>query len=73
MVATLLRVLLAILPFIRLFTRWRNAQAEKERARELAEAVINKAEVKASREVAEVYAERRPDDAAANRLRDGTL
>lgn len=69
----LLRLVLAIIPIVKWVMRWRSAQAEKERAKELAEAAINKVEVKASRDVAEVFAERRDDDAATKRLRDSTF
>jgi hypothetical protein len=69
----LLRLLFAVIPLIKLFTSWRERQRVKADAEAAAQAAIDKEEVKANREVAEILVERRPDSDASRRLRDGTL
>jgi len=71
--AALLRLLPAILSLVSLLTKWLKRRQAKQEATELAEATIAKEEVRVAQKTAEVYAERRPDGHAADRLRDGTF
>lgn len=62
--------LLLILKLVtNIFTNWK---AKRDARREL-EGEIAKQEVKAANAVTEIMAERRPDDDAARRMRDGSF
>lgn len=70
--ASLLRLLFAALPILRMVMRWAEQRRLKKEAAKLAEDTLRKEEAHAAKRINEVMAERRPDDDAARRLRDGT-
>lgn len=71
--ATLLRLLPALLTIFNLIAKWLKRRQDKQEAKEMAESAIAKEEARVSQKVAEVYVERRPDSHAADRLRNGTF
>lgn len=68
-----LRLALALLPFLKILSQWLQKRRERAEVKEAAEAAINKAEVEAARVTSEILSERRSDDAAASRMRNGSF
>jgi hypothetical protein len=67
------RLLLAALPILRMLMRWAEQRRIKKEATKIATDALKQEEARASKQIAETMAERRPDDDAARRLRDGTV
>lgn len=69
--ATILKLLLSLLPVLQYAFTWFKRRQEKEEARVAVEAEIKAREADKTREAALIIAESRPDDDASKRLHKG--
>lgn len=70
---SLLRLLNAAVPVVRLIVSWLEQRRISAEAKRMADAALKKEEARASKAINEVMVQPRADDDAARRMRDGTF